>query len=362
MKKLVAMLLAVLMVFAMAACSPINDTEVSILWADDGVVKIPNSLINAMERAMYTKNIEYTHYGAKGDQAAQTKQAEEALNKGCATLVVELVDPSAAQTLVDLAKAKSVPVIFMNCDVDAAVLASYDKCALVDTDESSVGKVQGKQIGDHLVANWDSVDQNADGKITYAYICSEAGHDPIADVDAVLKAAGKSALVDSGAVDIAAVLGGLTEDSRVVELIITDDDAIAQDVFVALQAKGYNKDKLTTNCIPVFTVGDSVDYKAMVLAGRPAGKHDSDAVQEYYKSMQYVVDLRNVEDDDLDTYIYTTSNVIASGRLAGTVVEDNDSTAAAVASIISNILKGEDTFKDVQNVKDKQVLIPYVSQ
>ena len=112
MKKLLAIVLSLVMVLGLAACGAINETEVAVLWSGDGIVHVPDSLINALERAMYIENIKYAHYGANGDQAAQTAKAQEALNNNCAGLVVELVDASAAQTIVDLAKAKNVPVVF----------------------------------------------------------------------------------------------------------------------------------------------------------------------------------------------------------------------------------------------------------
>ena len=45
--------------------------------------------------------------------------------------------------------------------------------------------------------------------------------------------------------------------------------------------------------------------------------------------------------------IYTTINVIDAGRIAGTATEDRDSIALAVAQIVRNICKGNDSLKDV---------------
>ena len=103
MKKLIAFALAVVMLLSMTACGTVNETDVAILWSGDGIVHVPNSLINTMERAMYIENIAYTHYGANGDQASQTAQALDALNGGCAALAVELVEPAAAQEILDAA-------------------------------------------------------------------------------------------------------------------------------------------------------------------------------------------------------------------------------------------------------------------
>ena len=128
MKKLIAILLALVMTLGLCACS-VNDGEVSVLWAgaEDHAV-IPDSLINAMDRAMYIEKISYKYYAASGDQNAQTKQAENCLANGCSALVVELVDAAAAQTIVDMAKAKNVPVVFFGTAVDQTVVDSYVKC------------------------------------------------------------------------------------------------------------------------------------------------------------------------------------------------------------------------------------------
>ena len=56
--------------------------------------------------------------------------------------------------------------------------------------------------------------------------------------------------------------------------------------------------------------------------------------------------------------IYTTINVIGDGRIAGTALEDNDAISIAVATITRNLIKGNDTFKDVaKQEKDKPATV-----
>ena len=119
------------------------------------------------------------------------------------------------------------------------------------------------------------------------------------------------------------------------------------EVFTNLQEMGFNKDKLSTHFVPVYTVGDTADYKALVLADRPEGSHDDEAVQAYYASKQYILDLRNVEDEDLDALICTTSTIIGNGRLSGSAIEDYDGIAVGTATVLRNLLKGDDTFKGI---------------
>lgn len=377
MKKLIAILLAAVMLLGLTACGSVNDREVAIIWDDAGTVQIPDSLINSVERAMYTQNIAYTHYGANGSQEEQTRLARTALDNGCAALLVKPVDPAAAQELADMAKAKDVSIVFFGCEVDENVLSSYEKCYCVSTDADSLAGTQAGLLEAQMVKEKKDayslnpeMDRNADGKVTCITVGEVQG--AVEALNASLAEKGLPGL-ETAAVGVdAAYIEGLTEsvyttgknvemgllctaDGASVDLILVESDTAALDVLVALQAKGFNADKLTTHCIPLYTTGNCADYKAHVLADRPAGDRKDEAVQAYYKQMQYLVDLSNVEDDDLDEMVYNTYNVIGDGRIAGTCVEDDDAIAAALARITRDIVE------NVQTGDSRQVWIPYTT-
>lgn len=126
-------------------------------------------------------------------------------------LIVNLVDSGsedAANNIINMAKEKDIPVIFFNRAVSTAedggesVISSYDKCAFIGTDYEMAGHMQGQMIGDYLVANFDKLDLNGDGKISYVmFKGDEANAEAIArtqygveDADKVLTDAGKPAL------------------------------------------------------------------------------------------------------------------------------------------------------------------------
>lgn len=356
MKKIVSLLLAVLFAFSLLSlvgCGKINDASVAILWKGDGVATDPNSLINSMDRAMYIEKIAYEHYGAKGDAAEQVKQAKAALDAGCAALVVEPVVADIAQEIVDAAKAKDVPVIFIT-GVDLipdSVTATYDKCVVIASDYSTLAEVKGEMIADYVKANFKKLDKNQDGKITYfAYDLGaisvpavKKANELLATEDYAVKGEDKKEIntsVVAADVDFKDILDVPVE---TYEMILTAEDVTAFSVLCKLQEKGYNTDKLTTHFVPVFTFGDTVDYKDYVVE---QGK-------DHYEENKYLVDLTVVEEKDLDQMIYTTRNVIEAGRLAGTVLQDDDAIAGAVAKILSNMFKGKDTFAGVASeVKD----------
>ncbi len=363
MKKWIAIALVIVMVLGLAACT-INDKEVAVLWSgDNDVAVVPNSLINALDRAMYIENISYKHYAAKGSQDTQTKQAEEALNAGCGALMVELVDASAAQTIVDLAKAKDVPVVFFGCDVDAAVVSGYAKCAAVVTDADTLASTYSELVNAYLKDNVkktpakDDLDLNDDGKITYLAL----GELTVTPGDIELVA------VNGKLEDLTVVtetretttfffikgteeIGKLTTaDGTVIELILADDDTQTLNTLVALQELGFNSTRLATHFVPVITVGAEADYKAYVLQDLPA---DAQQRAVYLEEVRSLIDMTTIEQNEwtkwekkeanqVDTMIFNTMNQIDAGKINGTVVEDYDALAVAAAKVLSNLLQGK---------------------
>lgn len=333
MKKWIAMLLAAILVLSMTACGTVNKTEVAVLWSGEGVVRVPDSLINAMERAMYIESVAYAHYGANGDQAAQTAKAEEVLNAGAAALAVELVEDSAAQTILDLAKAKNVPVVFFNCTVEETVLSGYDKAVCVSTDETSVDTVLGQLVGELAVKDYETYDRDGDGKLGYLVLGDRSA--AVETVDAALLEAEKSvmglageATAEEAAAKIAAleVVEGTNGKGKAVsllrtadfavEVIFTENDAVALEVLKALQEKGFNTDKLTTHFVPVFTVG--AETSAVEFANTD-----------------------NMTEEELAAFIYNAKNIIGAGQLTGAALEDYDAIAGEVAASLRSLLKGK---------------------
>ena len=376
MKKLIAIILMAALALSICACSPINKTDVAVLWADGDTAVSPNSLINAMDRALYIENIAYTYYGAGGDEAKQLQQAEEVLNAGCAVLMVEPVNGDAAQSFVDLAKAKNVPIIFFGAGVHADVMASYDKCVDIATAKLRLPYIFDQMVCAYVLGNTEvekpkdgDMDLDDDGKITYVTI-GEIPRDPSGGTTAIAieksddgqpvlnKDGSYKKAVELVALDAAfetlvpveeTIPGGLfggattyrhleTADGKTVEMLLVADDVQAQATLVALQAMGLNADALATCFVPVLTVGSQFDYKSHVLAGAP---QEAEARKAYLEANKYLVDLTTVAEEDLDKMIYTTTNVIDSGRLSATVIEDHDGIAEAAAAACAALLSGK---------------------
>ena len=208
MKKILAVILTLAFALGLTACGSgdggSSDGEVSVFYYTYSDTYI-SSVRSAMDKFLKDAGLKFQNYDANGNQTTQTEQVTTALAKGSKLLVVNVVDTGsndAAQNIIDQAKAKGVPVIFFNRSVEESVVTSYDKCVFVGTDYEMAGHMQGEMIGKYLVDNYNKLDLNGDGKISYVMFKGQEGNmEAIArtqygveDANKVLKAAGKPEL------------------------------------------------------------------------------------------------------------------------------------------------------------------------
>ena len=314
-KKIFALLLALACVFSFAACSGGNagsdssDGEVSVFYYTFSDTYI-SSVRSAMDKLLSDSGVKYNNYDANGNQTTQTEQVTTAIAKGSKLLIVNVVDTGsndAAQNIVDMAKAQNIPVIFFNRSVDESVVSSYDKCVFVGTDYELAGHMQGEMIGEYVLANYDKLDLNGDGKISYVMFKGQEGNmEAIArtqygveDCNKVLTEAGKPEiefydannsnkyLVDQNGTwasqaateYMSTILAQYSEaGNNMIELVIANNDDMALGAISGLQSAGYNNG--TGKTIPVFGVDATEAAKAAIKDGTMVGtiKQDADGM------------------------------------------------------------------------------------
>ena len=114
----------------------------------------------------YLKDMGYsvTIMDGKNDQNTQTEQINTFLQQGVDVLVINPVQTTSAQTIVDTISPSGTPIVFINREPDKSVLDSYaDKCCYVGADARQSGTYQGELI----LETETQGDINGDGKITY---------------------------------------------------------------------------------------------------------------------------------------------------------------------------------------------------
>ncbi|MCR5090637.1 MAG: substrate-binding domain-containing protein [Oscillospiraceae bacterium] len=291
MKKALSLLLALAMIFALgitAHADAAPDAKVAVFWYafSDAYLSTVRAALDAdFEEA----GVEFQNFDANNNQGTQLEQVQTAVTNGFNVLVVNLVtsgSADAAQQIVDAAG--NVPVIFFNRAVEGdgeehTVLDANENIAFIGTDAPEAGHMQGKMVGDFLVENYDAVDLNGDGQISYAMFMGDAANVEaiyrtqygVEDANTVLTEAGKPELVyfdanntdkyqldpngawsSAAAFDFMSVnLAGYSEaNGNMIELVIANNDDMAIGAISALQSAGYNLGEEGSTKIPVFGV------------------------------------------------------------------------------------------------------------
>lgn len=371
MKKLVALLCTAAMGLSLVACStPAKTTETTAAaekpaatetaqgtqakgnlkvgvfyynFADNYI----STVRSALDEKLKAAGVEFQNFDGANQQPLQSDSITTALTQGYNMLVVNIVetDSDAAQQVVNAAKEKGIPVVFFNREVQKSVIQSYENAAFVGTNAPEAGHLQGKMIGEYLVANFDKVDVNGDGQISYAMFKGQDGNPEaeartqfaVEDANKVLEAAGKKPLAfyDPKAKDffqtdpngawsaqagqdyMSTILATYNEANKnMVEIVIANNDDMALGAINALATAGYNKagsDKL----VPVFGVDATDIAKA----------------------------------------------AIKEGTMTGTIKQDADGMAAGLAHLVQNIQKGgklmDDTSKMQVDSDAAMIRIPY---
>ncbi len=370
-RKVLAVLLCLVMVVAsLTACGSSNNggssddgssdggsatkTKVGVFYYTYSDTYIA-SVRTALDAKLDSLGVDYQDFDGNSSQTTQNEQIDTAIQSGTDLLIVNIVTSGsvdASTQIVDKAKAAGIPVIFFNRAVEGTeeegtVLGSYDKCAFVGTDAPEAGHLQGKMIGEYVEENFDKMDLNKDGKISYAMFMGQLGNVEaiyrtqyaVEDANAVLTAANipeleyfDSSNSDKYQVDqdgnwsamaannyMTTNLSQYNEgNSNMIELVICNNDGMAEGAISALNDKGYNLGTADSKYIPVFGV-DATD---------------------------------------------AAKQLITDGKMTGTIKQDADGMAACIADLTKNAADGKslmdntENYNISENVKNK-IYIPY---
>lgn len=370
-KKVAAVCLAATMAFSLCACGSSNSGSGS--GSSQGQSQSSNSDLNigvfyytysdsyissvrtALDAELDSAGVVYQDYDANSNQTTQNEQIDTAISQGTNLLIVNLVTTGsvdASGLIIDKAEEAGIPVIFFNRALapdgeDADVLASYDQLAFVGTDAPEAGHMQGQMIGDYIVENFDDIDLNGDGKISYAMFKGQEGNVEaiyrtqysVEDANAILTENGYPELeyFDSSNSDCYQVdldgnwsataannymvtnLSQYSEaNGNMIELVICNNDSMAEGVISALNDKGYNLGDGESTEIPVF------------------GVDATDAAKQY----------------------------IADGKMIGTIKQDAEGMAECIAALTDNVANGKELLAGTDSYnKDttstNKIYIPY---
>lgn len=342
-KKILSLLLAGAMVFGLAACSndaqqdtespagnsqavseaPVSsapeagEANVAVFYYNYSDAFIA-SVRAELDAVLDSAGITYQDYDSNGSQATQNEYISTALSNGANILVVNLVDTGsmdAANAIIEQAAAVGAQVVFFNRAVEAdgqegTVLNAHENVAFVGTDAPEAGHLQGQMIGEYLTENFDAVDLNGDGKISYAMFMGQVGNVEaiyrtqysVEDANALLAENGHGTADDPALVYFDASNTDMYQadqagnwsaqaameymqtnlsqyneaNGNMIEVVICNNDNMAEGAISALQAAGYNNGEGTTT-IPVFGVDATDSAKALIADGYMTGTVEQSA-------------------------------------------------------------------------------------
>ncbi|MGQ7393543.1 galactose ABC transporter substrate-binding protein [Streptococcus suis] len=237
----------------------------------------------------------------KQDQATQTEQINNFIAQGKDIILANLVDPTAAGTIINSAKAANIPVVFINREPEVAELEIWPgKTAYVGADATQSGTYQGE-----IIAATDSKgDINGDGTVTYITLFG----DP-ANVDAQQRTTYSVKALDDA---------GIKREALAEPYLANWDTAKGQEVTAAaLEQFG---DKLEV----VFANNDGMAVGAVTAikaAGRTVGKDI------------LVVGVDAIPDP---------MELLGKGELTGTVLNDHFNQSHTAANIAVELMSGKD--------------------
>ncbi len=255
---------------------------------------------------------------AAGSQRTQEDQVRELLEAGCNVLCVNLVDRADPSEIIDLARKNNVPLIFFNREPVAEDMLQWERLYYVGAPADQSGNMQG-ELAAEAIKNSGQIDRNKDGKIQYVVLEGEPGHQ-----DAIIRTENSVETLREQGIQMEKLSYGIANWNRAqaenrmlqmisqyqnqIELVLANNDAMA---LGGLDA--YRKLNWTESAVPVF----------FGIDGTTEGL---EAVKE--------------------------------GRIAGTVYNDKEGQAAAMADLTEALVTGQG-MEEIRFDGRRSIYLPY---
>lgn len=255
---------------------------------------------------------------AAGSQRKQDDQVQELIDANCNVLCVNLVDRADPSQIIDLARDNDVPIIFFNREPVAEDMMQWDRLYYVGADAKQSGEMQGELAADYIYAN-SQIDRNKDGKIQYVVLEGEPGHQ-----DAIIRTENAVNTLKSKGIELEKLSCGIANWNRAqaqnrmlqmisqyqssIELVLANNDDMALGAIDAYEQLNY-----TESAWPVFF---GIDGTGVGL------------------------------------------EAIVDGELSGTVYNDKEGQAGAMAKLAVAIVSGEG-MSHMEFENEKYIYLPY---
>lgn len=123
----------------------------------------------AMQDEAKKENATLELVDSQNKQPTQNEQVDTFITKGVNALAVNPVDRTAAGPIINKAKDKKLPIVFLNREPEKNDMQSYDKVWYVGAKAEQSGQLSGELIADYFKEHKEA-DKNGDGVIQLSLI------------------------------------------------------------------------------------------------------------------------------------------------------------------------------------------------
>ena len=321
MKKVLALALALCMIFALCAVSasaegklvgvamPTKDLQ---RWNQDG-----ENMKAMLEAEGYSVDLQY----ASNDVQQQLNQVTNMINNGCDVVVIAAIEGSSLGSALDLAKEKGIPVIAY----DRLLMESDAVSYYATFDNYKVGTVQGTYVKEALDLD------NAEGPFYMEITAGDPGDN-------------NANYFYSGAMD---VLKPYIDEGKI---IVKSDQVEFNDVATPTWKTEVAQTRASSILSSFYADGSKID--AWLCSNDSTALGVTNALEDNYDNDEWPI----ITGQDCD--ISNVKNMIA-GKQSMSVFKDTRTLAAQVVKMIGQILNGEEVdVNDTETYDNNKIVVP----
>lgn len=128
------------------------------------------------DASKYDSKILLEFVDSKGSTVNQGNQIDKFINQDYDVICVNLVDRTAAATIIDKAKSADIPLIFFNREPVEEDMNRWNKVYYVGAQAEQSARLQADIVAEQWTLNKEIYDKNKDGIIQYVMLEGEPGH------------------------------------------------------------------------------------------------------------------------------------------------------------------------------------------
>lgn len=324
MKRFLALVLAVVMVMSLACVASAADVKTykvgcSIYNFDDNFMTLYRNEIISYFKSLETDTVKYdiTMADGKNDMAEQTNQVQNFITQGMDVIILNLVQTSSADAVIDMVVEAGIPLVLINreplaYDKDGNTLDEAYEGILDNPGVCYVGadaRQSGTFQGEIVAALPDHGDINGDGTINYIMIEGDpenidAQYRTEFSIKALTDAGYKVNCLDDQVGNWAQAKGqeltanALTAHGYDVEVVFCNNDGMALGAVAAIQAAGREVGK----DIYVLGVDALEEAVQLIKSGEMTGTVLNDHIGQSHKAVDVAIAALNGE--TIDNYYW----------------------------------------------------------